>query len=123
MNDIVKNYELSFDQELIVTAVSMDEEALKLTFNNGRAVRLTDEGHCCCELRHMSTDDDIQSLIGRRLISVKEKEGSSYEDNGDVHEIVFVEIQTDAGFVTIVNHNEHNGYYSGFSMCFTEVAP
>jgi hypothetical protein len=29
-------------------------------------------------------------------------------------------IGTDVGFITLTNHNEHNGYYGGFGLTITE---
>ena len=44
-------------------------------------------------------------------VEVKEGDNLPYED-GD-HEVCFLEVGTDDGFITISNHNEHNGYYGG----------
>jgi len=30
-------------------------------------------------------------------------------------------MRTDKGFITITNHNEHNGYYGGFGLTITGV--
>ena len=38
------------------------------------------------------------------------------EGSNDDHETCFVEVATDDGFITLTNHNEHNGAYSGFVL-------
>jgi hypothetical protein len=97
------------------------DESFVLYFEDGARIVITDDGQSCCESRYMTTDDDIQSLVGNRLVNITGKEVSDktvlvkQDDWGD-HETVFVEIQSSGGFITLVNHNEHNGYYGGFSM-------
>ena len=68
----------------------------------------------------MTTDDDPQSLVGGKLVRIEAKPGPDKDSEYDVHEQVFVEVATDKGFITIVNHNEHNGYYGGFGLTITE---
>lgn len=96
-------------------------EYLKLGFDDGTSIRVFDDGQSCCEHRYMTCDDDIQSLVGGSLVRMEGKPGPEV-DNGscDVHDQVFVEIATDKGFITIANHNEHNGYYGGFSLAIKE---
>lgn len=70
----------------------------------------------------MTIDDDVKSLIGHKLTRIESKDGPEVEgEYGDCHEQVFVEVATDKGFITIANHNEHNGYYGGFGLTITEV--
>jgi hypothetical protein len=71
----------------------------------------------------MSTDDDVRSLVGHNLTRIEAKEGPGEPDQYGEHETVFVEVGTDAGFITVVNHNEHNGYYGGFGLTITERSP
>lgn len=103
---------------LMITSATMTEEKLTLDLSDGRAIEIWDNGQSCCEWRHMTTDDDIQSLVGHKLTRIEGKEGPEIDD-GECHETVFVEIGTDVGFITIVNHNEHNGYYGGFALTIT----
>ena len=106
----------------IIVAITMSEEAITISFGNG-AIKLYDAGQCCCERRYMRTDDDVQSLVGATLQRIEVKDGPNIDDEGDCHEQQFLEIGTDKGFVTIVNHNEHNGYYGGFSLHLEEISP
>lgn len=101
-----------------IVAVTMTEEEITISFGNG-SIKLYDDGQCCCEFRYMRTDDDVQSLVGAMLTRIEIKDGPS---DGD-HEQQFLEITTDKGFVTIANHNEHNGYYGGFSLVLEELSP
>lgn len=113
-----------FYGQTILTAEIADDR-LKLRFMNGKGIEIWDNGQSCCEHRHMTTDDDVKSLWGQTLTRIEAKPGPDVpEDNdgwGGCHEQVFVEIGTDKGFITIVNHNEHNGYYGGFGLTITEL--
>lgn len=104
-----------------VVSVVMDDERLKLGLDDGKTISIWDNGQSCCENRYMRTDDDLQSLVGGKLIRIEAKEGPDEEgEYGNVHEQVFVEVATDKGWITIANHNEHNGYYGGFGLTITE---
>jgi len=99
----------------------LDDNKLYLRLDSGVKIAIWDDGQSCCENRYMTTDDDIRSLIGGKLMRIESKEGPETEgDYGECHEQVFVEIATDKGFITLVNHNEHNGYYGGFGLTITE---
>ena len=102
---------------MVIRDAVVDEDSITLQFDFGR-LTLSDHSQCCCETRYMSTDDDVKSLVGSRFMCYEVKDGDyqGVEDDYDVHEVQFLEIQTDRGFVTLVNHNEHNGYYGGFSI-------
>jgi hypothetical protein len=101
----------------IVTAADFSEERLRLEFDDGTAVQIRDDVPSCCEIRYMTTDDDVSSLVGHKLLYVEAKDGPTEEDeDGDPHETCFVEVATDDGFITITSHNEHNGWYGGFAL-------
>lgn len=109
---------------LKITSVEFTEKSLNIGFENGKTIKLWDYGQTCCENRYMTTDDDVKSLIGHRLtridpnnVKVKKSEW------GDEHEATFIEIGTNQNFITIVTHNEHNGYYGGFCLAIDEVSP
>ena len=99
----------------VIKDVEIDEDSITLHFSAGK-LTLSDCGQNCCENRYMSTDDDVRSLIGQRFVCWEVKDGPGESDEYDVHETQFLEIQTEGGFVTLVNHNEHNGYYGGFTV-------
>ena len=107
----------------MISAVSMTEDEIVLTFSDGERARIWDNGQSCCENRYMTTDDNIQSLVGQTLVRIETKDGPDTSgERGEEHEIVFVELGTDVGFVTIANHNEHNGYYGGFGLSIAKVS-
>jgi hypothetical protein len=103
-----------------ITAASMQDERLRLTFSDGQKIEIWDDGQSCCESRYMRTDDNLESLVGGKLIRIEAKDGPNQDAEYDEHEVVFIEIATDQGFITISNHNEHNGYYGGFGLTITE---
>lgn len=105
-----------------ITAIALTEQSLVLGFADGTYLTLRDDGQSCCESRYMTTDDDPASLVGHTLLRIEGKPGTTSSDteHDTEHETVFVEIATDGGFITIVNHNKHNGYYGGFALCIKE---
>jgi hypothetical protein len=107
--------------ETIIRA-SMTEEVLTLAFSNGKSILMTDGGQCYCESRYMRTDDDLQSIVGARLLAVVVKDGPEITTDYTTHEQQFLEIQSSKGLITIANHNEHNGYYGGFSLILEEIS-
>jgi hypothetical protein len=70
----------------------------------------------------MRTDDDLASLVGHKLVRIEAKPADNEPDDYGEHEVCFVEVGTDQGFITLSNHNEHNGYYGGFGLSIDEVA-
>lgn len=108
-------------QGLTITAANIIDNELRLSFDNGVHIAIWDNGQSCCENRYMSTDDDVATLVGGKLLHVDAKPGPEIGDDDDnYHEQIFVEIATTKGLITIVNHNEHNGYYGGFGLTITE---
>lgn len=106
-----------------IVAASIDDENLRLTFEDGVKIRIFDNGQSCCEHRYLTCDDDVQTLVGGALRAIESKPGPEEEgEHGDVHEQVFLEVSTDKGFITVANHNEHNGYYGGFVLSIREEA-
>lgn len=103
-----------------IVAALLEEDRLNIDFADGSKISVWDDGQSCCESRYMTTDDDVASLVGGKLVSIVGKPGPGHVAEYDEHETCFVEIATDKGFVTIVNHNEHNGYYGGFGLTITE---
>jgi hypothetical protein len=104
-----------------IVSAAINDDRLCLALGNGKNIQIWDDGQSCCESRYMKCDDDLNKIVGGTLtrIEVKPGEGPAYEY--DEHEIVFVEVGTDECFITIVNHNEHNGYYGGFGLTITEA--
>jgi hypothetical protein len=105
-----------------IDSASVDDKHLKLRFGD-RLVTLWDNGQSCCESRYMTTDDDVSQMIGEMLRDAEIADGPSEGDqDSEVHEQQFLRIATDKQTYTFVTHNEHNGYYGGFSVVATEGA-
>jgi hypothetical protein len=69
-----------------------------------------------CETRWMHTDDDLSVFVGSHFISAEVRDGPEKRSGWVDIESQFLLITTDLGTATIVNYNEHNGYYGGFWM-------
>jgi hypothetical protein len=115
-NDPAKYY----GKVIEAAALNAADEKFRIIFTDGTIIDIWDDGQSCCESRYMRTDDQPESLVGGTLIRIEAKPGPEVEENYETHEQVFVEIATDKGFITLANHNEHNGYYGGFGLTITE---
>lgn len=123
MNDVLRERVSAspmYDNK-VIKSVHMSDKELNIRFEDDTGITITDEGQSCCEHRYMTTDDDVQSLIGSTIQTILVKSGPDIGVDYDVHEQEFLEIQTNKGFITLVNHNEHNGYYGGFSLNIKEI--
>ena len=97
-----------------IKKVELDDEQLFISFIDGSELVIWDGGQSCCESRYMTTDDDLSYFSGATLLDMELK-SVEYEDlDYGEHEIQFLDVKTSEGVFTIVNHNEHNGYYGGF---------
>lgn len=106
-----------------ITRLLLDQnDRLNCTFSDGVTLILRDAAKYCCETRYMHTEDNLNDYVGARLLGVEIKEVDPVADEWDenteygVHDVQFLEIQTSAGALTMVTHNEHNGYYGGFDV-------
>lgn len=110
-----------FVGKIISSVVLGSDDKLHFIFEDKSKMMLWDDGAMCCERRYMTIDDDLSFFVGTRLVSVEVRDapdlGSPYNsDNDTMHEVQFVEIMTNRGCFTVASHNEHNGFYSGFSV-------
>lgn len=103
-----------------IVHASFSEDEVKLIFEDGVRIEIFDDGQQCCENRYMRTDDDVQCLIGKSLVSMTVKNVEATDCDRGTHEIAFLEIQAGHETFVISTHNEHNGYYSGFSLSIKE---
>lgn len=92
------------------------ENELIFEFADGEKIALFDDGQSCCEHRYMHTDDDLKNFVGAKLQMAETKPGSEGDWDYGVKESEFLIVTTSKGQFTIVNYNEHNGYYGGFSI-------
>lgn len=98
-----------------IVSATMAENSLRFALADGQTLVLSDEGQDCCEHRYMTCDDDLSGFYGATLLEVEVRDAPSIDD-GDVHEVQFLVVKTSKGDITAETHNEHNGYYGGFSV-------
>jgi hypothetical protein len=98
-------------------------EVMYLHLGNSKVVKLTDQGQSCCESRYMTCDDDLSVYANCALVDIEVREIEEFDDenNWGVHETQVCVIKTTRGDITIVSHNEHNGYYGGFLLALEYV--
>lgn len=100
-----------------IAALGIQDYALVFTFTDGTGLKLFDNGQSCCEHRYMHTDDALDDFVGATLLDAEVRDGGEEPaEYGDVKESQFLVITTSIGQFTVVNYNEHNGYYGGFAI-------
>jgi hypothetical protein len=105
-----------------ITALKITElDRLHFAFVDDSELVLFDNGQDCCEHRYMHTDDDLQYFVGAKFLGAEVRDGPTTSEDYEVKESQFLIISTDKGQFTVVNYNEHNGYYGGFSIAAWEL--
>ena len=99
-----------------IKEVCLSGDALHFQFEDETKIKIFDDGQSCCEHRYMVTDDDLSVFSGEKFIDVELKSAPNIQDENEEHEVQFLEIKTDKGSFVMATHNEHNGYYGGFSV-------
>jgi hypothetical protein len=99
-----------------ITALELKDEHLRFTFEDDTHLSVWDNGQSCCESRYMRTDDDLSQYIGGELTDMETREAPSVPYEYGEHEVEFLVVKTTKGQFTMSSHNEHNGYYGGFSI-------
>lgn len=97
----------------VIQGFEHDDESLTIKFRKENLV-VKDDGQSCCEHRYITIDDNLDDFIGAKFENIIEKELKEVDDDGEYHEMMFVDIKTSKGNIQLVTHNEHNGYYGGF---------
>lgn len=98
-----------------IKSIAIDDDHLRVSFDDETGIEFWDAGQSCCEHRYMSCDDDLVSFAGDKFVKAELREGPNKEgEYGDETECQFLVIQTDKGSFTVANYNSHNGYYGGF---------
>lgn len=101
----------------IRTAALTDDDYVVVEFEDGSKLRIWDDGQSCCEHRYITCDEDLSSLAGQAFLEIEEREAPQPEQpKYECHDTMFVAIKTDKSEVVLCTHNEHNGYYGGFSV-------
>ena len=105
-----------------IAALDIDEKRLLFTFADGTAMKLYDDGQSCCERRYMHTDDQLEDFVGAQFREAEVRNGPTESiEYGDPKESQFLVVTTSVGQFTVVNYNEHNGYYGGFAIRAAKV--
>jgi hypothetical protein len=90
--------------------------SLILGLASGFKIVIVDTAQSCCEHRYLHSSDDVGSLVGESLVSIRVDSVDCIDDSGDEHEVVFLKVSTNRDSITLETHNEHNGYYGGFCI-------
>ena len=106
----------------VIERVYMESDVLHFVFADGYRAKAWDDGQSCCENRYMMTDDNLDDFAGATLLGLELREGSTTEDEYETHETQFLLVNTSIGTFTMCTHNEHNGYYGGFTVELREEA-
>lgn len=101
----------------IIENIYMENDELVIVGNTG-TIYISDEGQSCCECRYMHCEDeaDFDYHIGSTFRFCRVSGYGVGDGGGDVHELAFCDVLTSKGVIQLVCHNEHNGYYGGFSI-------
>lgn len=106
-----------------ITEVRLNEtnkyDILVVTFEDGIKLYIYDDGQSCCESRYVTTDDNIQDMVGHSLVGITIKN----HIDGDTHEQIFIDILTTNGSIVLCSHVESNGYYGGFNLKIEKEVP
>lgn len=113
--DSVKAIQKAFESP-VIKEVTFSGGALHFVMESGFRFKISDEGQSCCESRYMKCDDDLSQFAGAHLLGADVREYKSGDVEYGAHEIAFLVIKTNRGEFTANTHNEHNGYYGGFSI-------
>jgi hypothetical protein len=107
----------------VIEEVHCDSDSLTFVFTDKTKYEIRDEGQSCCERRYMNTDDCLNNFKGSKFVNAEVRDGPGEEniDDFQVNESQFLIVTTTKGQFTVVNYNEHNGYYGGFSVVLKEI--
>ncbi len=89
---------------------------LIFTFFDESKLKIYDGAQHCCENRYMHTDDDIEYYVDSILTDCEISDGPTRYGEFGEKESEFLKIFTTKGSFTVVNYNEHDGYYGGFCI-------
>jgi len=94
--------------------LSLHDDRLHIYFEDGTGIQIYDDGQSCCEERYMHTDDELCDFVGSTFLGAELRGGPTESGDFEEKESQFLLLNTSAGTFTMVNYNEHNGYYGGF---------
>ncbi len=107
----------SINKRISSINLNQDSNILYIIFKDDTKLAIHDSKQDCCENRYMRTDDNLSIFKEAKLLDIRiERVHDSEMIDGMYDDMAFLIIATDKGDITIANHNEHNGYYAGFSI-------
>lgn len=109
-----------------IKSIGIVEDKLVIKLYGNETLTLWDDGQSCCESRYMQTDDDGVPYKGAVLQDFEIRDAPSPEpksEYGNAYEVQFLDVKTSVGVFTCTTHNEHNGYYGGFSIAAKVTKP
>lgn len=131
-NEALKNLDLDIPATTLyqnakgkqIKDLGIADNQLVIIFTDYTKIRIFDELGAPSGRKYLHTDDDLEYFIGAEFLGVQKRFGAElyrsgeyYSDrNRSILEIAFLLVYTTEGVFTIVNYNEHNGYYSGFDI-------
>lgn len=95
--------------------LNVETDCLHFQFTDGTGMILFDQ-HLSGEYRTMTTTDELTLFYNTIFLGIAIKPAPSYDTEFGIHEIQFLDIKTDKGVFQMVNHNDHDGTYSGFRI-------
>ena len=101
---------------LAIESDDRDNNGLRFGFTDGTTLAIFDDGQSCCEHRYMHTDDPLDAFVGAQFRGAEVRDGPTEDTEYEIKESQFLIVHTSAGDFTVVNYNEHNGYYGGFDL-------
>lgn len=74
--DTIPAYKAALGNTISAVRIIDDVDSrVELDFTNGYTLVIEDAGRSCCEARYITTDDDLNDLVGGTLHSINLKEG------------------------------------------------
>ena len=107
-----------------IVSMRIAENRLYIRCEDQTTLIIWDDARYCCETRYMYTADNLQYFEGAVLMNCTVCCGRVVpldEDQDEVNDVMFVNIETSKGVCTIETHNDHNGYYGGFCLEYQVV--
>lgn len=104
-----------------IASLDVEDNKLKIVFEDGSGIQIYDDGQSCCERRYMNCDDNLEGFVGAEFIEARIADGDTTREDYETKESQFLIVKTSLGEFTVANYNEHNGYYGGFWMVIREI--
>lgn len=104
----------TIDREIKSIRLTPENEII-FELENG-TLTITDNGQSCCESRYITTDSDLPSYIGKKIVDFRLEPYVTGDGDYDLHDTQVFKINTTEGVIDFVTHVEHNGYYGGFAL-------